>query len=86
MTDYFFKEKLVACAVQFPANSKYVWKGKVASAKEIVVLYKTQARLWGKVQKAIIERHPYDVPCIIKIDADAAPAYASWLQESTRKR
>ncbi len=77
------EHKLIACANYFPITSTYEWKGKLVSATETVTLLKTQKKLWKKVEAAILEIHPYETPCIMKIEVSANEAYESWVVEET---
>ena len=78
------ESKLIACANYFPMTSSYWWKGKVENSKEIVSLVKTKEENWEKVKDAVEKSHPYDVPCIIKINSDANNKYLDWINHETQ--
>lgn len=73
------KKKLIACANIFPIDSLYMWKGKLQSDKETVLLAKTSNSKDKAVEKEVKKLHSYDVPCIIKINATANKSYQNWL-------
>ena len=75
-------KKLVACANLFPINAIYWWQGAVQNEGEVVSILKTTENNFEKVQKAVEEIHPYEVPCIMGIRAEANAAYEKWIQES----
>ena len=75
---------LVACANFFPIESMYHWKGEKEVAKEIVVLYKTQKKHRNSIQKEILNHHSYEIPCIIKFDIEANPAYEQRVTKETK--
>ena len=77
------EERLVACANLLPgATSIYRWEGKVESATEVVVIFKTGESAAAAMAR-IKELHPYEVPEIIQIAVkDARPAYLAWVKES----
>lgn len=78
------RERLIACVNYFPIESSYWWKGKIATAKEIVTLVKTKKENWTKVKKAVEAIHPYETPCIMKLEVEANEAYADWIQSETK--
>ncbi len=75
-------EKLVACGNSFPITSAYWWKGIVEREGEWVAILKTIPENWESVQLRIQELHPYEVPCIIKMEVEANQAYENWIRES----
>lgn len=76
--------RLAACAQIAPIESVYRWKGEVVQESEVRVLLKTQAALYERLEAAIRERHPYEMPAIHAIASDRAePAYAGWIAQST---
>ena len=77
------EQKLIACANFFPIESMYRWEGKVENSKEVVALLKTTTEHWARVQKEIKKMHSYDVPCIMKIDAEAHEGYIKWIESET---
>ena len=84
MVDHLMKRKLIACANIFPIESVYFWKGKLVREKEIVTLLKTTPQLHKKVESEIKKIHPYEVPCIIRLDAKANKEYEKWVGDSVR--
>jgi periplasmic divalent cation tolerance protein len=88
------RDKLIACVNYFPIESAYWWpasttlqrgeKGKVNNSKEIVSIVKTRKGNWIKVKKAIEAIHPYETPCIMKLDVEANKTYADWIIKETK--
>lgn len=75
ISDHLFRKKLIACVNSFPINNTYVWKWKLERNEEIVTIYKTKSQNRDSVKEAIKEVHPYDVPCIMKIETRVNHAY-----------
>lgn len=77
--------RLAACVNMLPAvRSIYRWQGAVESASEIPLLIKSTAANYPALEKAIAERHPYEVPEIIALPvAQGLPAYLNWLAAET---
>ncbi len=82
--NYLLDNKLIACANYFPIEAAYWWNGAIESDDEIVSLLKTRKENWEKVRDVIEKIHPYDVPCIIKIELKANEKYEQWILESTK--
>lgn len=76
------EENLIACAnIHSPVSSIYKWQGKIEEATEAVVILKTQAENYSKVQTRIEELHSYDCPAIIGIRVDQVNEDClSWLE------
>jgi len=88
------KEKLIACVNYFPIESSYWWlatsdasdggKSKITNSKEIVSIVKTKKENWTKVKKVVEAIHPYEVPCIMKIEVESNKSYANWIKKETK--
>lgn len=74
-------DKLVACANILPELlSVFRYEGKVQSAGEVGVLFKTESSLLDRATARLAELHPYDVPAICGWQVDSAPAATrEWL-------
>ena len=79
------EKRLVACANIHPIESMYWWKGKIQEDKEVVVIAKTKDSCYEKVKGEIKKIHSYDVPCILKIKAEANEEYGKWINEAITK-
>lgn len=77
------KEKLIACSNTFSIKSSYWWQSVMQHEDEIVTILKTKNKNWEKLKSRIAELHPYDVPCIMKIEVEANEGYEKWIREST---
>jgi periplasmic divalent cation tolerance protein len=75
--------QLIACANIYPIQSMYFWEGKLVSEGEYVAILKTTSNLLEDVRQVIQEHHPYEVPCIIHLPADANTSYLNWIEAST---
>lgn len=75
------EKRLAACANIFPMQSAYWWEGAVCHAGEWVAMLKTRVDCAETLEKAIQESHPYAVPCILRIAAEANTAYAEWISK-----
>jgi periplasmic divalent cation tolerance protein len=75
--------RLSACANVFPAESIYWWKDVLNKEDEWIIMLKTSFRLKSVIEKAIIELHPAEVPCVTRFESSASVTYEKWLEEST---
>jgi periplasmic divalent cation tolerance protein len=80
------EEKLAACATVTPAGrSFYRWEGRICAEKECVLLIKTRASLFRRVEARIKALHPYRVPEIIALPIEKGTKdYLGWLGEETK--
>lgn len=76
-------EKLAACVqVRGPIQSFFRWEGKLEHAEEWVVVAKTAAGMYERVERRIRDLHPYDEPEIIAVPIVRASAgYSQWVLE-----
>ena len=79
--------KLAACVTGIPgAVSHYRWKGKTETAREVLLLIKTQRGLRGKVEGFLKKHHPYELPEILALPVSAgSKEYLTWLSSSVKK-
>jgi len=78
--------RVAACAqVVGPIKSTYWWQGKVESAEEWYVVFKTRAERYPALETHVREHHSYDVPEIVLMPIVAGnPAYLEWVATQTR--
>jgi len=81
---HLLNKKLIACANIFPINSLYRWQGKIVAGNEWVLLVKTTDNYFTKIKTAVAKIHPYSIPCIIKISAQANQKYFTWLKNEVK--
>ncbi|MBK7873804.1 MAG: divalent-cation tolerance protein CutA [Saprospiraceae bacterium] len=84
VSDHLLQQKLVACANIFPINSAYWWQGQIQYEGEWVSIVKTTLENWEKVKFEVEKIHPYDVPCIMKIEVEANNAYEQWIRDEVK--
>ena len=80
------KKKLIACYNMMPGVvSKFWWKGKVAKAKETMLLIKTKRANFKKIEGMVRRLHSYEVPEIIAVPVLCGnKEYLSWISANTR--
>jgi periplasmic divalent cation tolerance protein len=77
--------RLAACVnVLSPATSFYRWENRLEQATEFPVLVKSTRDRYEALERAIVERHPYDVPEIVSWPVERGlPAYLRWIEDET---
>jgi periplasmic divalent cation tolerance protein len=66
-------------------QSQYHWQGKLESADEIQLLFKTSAARAAELEQFIDTAHPYDTPEILSWQVVASNAYGQWVDTETRR-
>lgn len=80
-------EELIACANIVPAVlSVYKWKGEVAKDEESLLVMKTTANFYDRLEARVKELHSYEVPEVLALSVEkGSEAYIQWVQESLLK-
>jgi periplasmic divalent cation tolerance protein len=78
------ERKLAACVNIIPEiRSIYFWDGRVCDETERLLIIKTRAELYGDLERAVRELHPYQTPEIIALEISRGlPEYLEWINES----
>lgn len=85
IADAVVTERLAACASIVPGLlSVYSWQGRVNRDPEVLLIIKTRADLFDKLESRIKALHPYEIPEIIGFDVSRGHApYLAWIGDST---
>jgi periplasmic divalent cation tolerance protein len=77
--------RLAACIQVFPATALYTWKGREVRGRERVMLIKSRASDFRRIEAAIRAVHDYEVPEIISLGIErGSEGYLNWLGKETR--
>jgi periplasmic divalent cation tolerance protein len=78
--------RVAACVnVVTGVQSVYRWKGEVHRDGEALLIAKTTRDRFEALKQTVLKLHPYDLPEIVALAADAVHApYGDWVVESTR--
>lgn len=79
------ENRLAACVNIIPGmRSFYEWKGEVCRDAEFILLIKTRAAIYPRLEKTIVDRHPYELPEVIALPIETGLAgYLGWIDEQT---
>lgn len=79
------EEGLAACVTHWEAGTVYRWEGEVTYDEESLALFKTHPELRDELVEALVEDHPYEVPCVLPVDSEeGAPGYEDWIRSATQ--
>jgi periplasmic divalent cation tolerance protein len=85
IADALLAEGLAACVQLSPIRSRYVWKGAIERADEVLLSVKTRADLFEAVRARVRALHSYETPEIVMLPIMAGDAdYLAWIAESAR--
>jgi periplasmic divalent cation tolerance protein len=74
-----------ACVQVTGITSYYEWKGRVNTDSEQLLIIKSRADAYEKIEGLISENHSYEVPEIVRIPIDrGSAAYLGWIDEVSR--
>ena len=78
------QKNLAACGNIFPKmKSIYMWQNKLQNDNETLLILKTNSNKYPLLEKLILEKHSYEVPCILKIPiSDGNKEYLKWINDS----
>jgi periplasmic divalent cation tolerance protein len=78
------ESRLAACVnITAPIQSLFRWEGKVASAREHLLVIKTTRGRFKHVKSRVCEIHSYTTPEIISLPiTDGSAEYLQWIENS----
>ncbi len=78
------EQRLAACVnIVGGVHSVYRWEGEVETSDEVLLIIKTRQEAYGRLERALRERHPYELPEVLCVAIDnGLPAYLSWIDAS----
>ena len=79
------KHRLGACVNMLDGvHSTYWWKGKLESADESLLLFKTRSDLFKNLERTVKRIHPYETPEIVAFKIEKGSRdYLEWMTKET---
>jgi periplasmic divalent cation tolerance protein len=76
--------RLAACVNLLPAiESVYYWQGEVQKDAESLLMIKSRSADYAKLETAIRQLHPYELPEIIAVPiSNGLPQYLDWVRKT----
>jgi periplasmic divalent cation tolerance protein len=76
-------KKLIACAKKTPVSSSFLWKGKVDSDDEVLVIMESLESKFNEIEKEIRQLHSYETFVLASLPVSKASAgVVDWIKES----
>jgi periplasmic divalent cation tolerance protein len=76
--------KLAACVQLVHIQSTFSWEGALEDAREVLVLMKTRASVYDRLQQFVCDNHPYGLPEILQVPVTTGYGpYLSWVNDNT---
>jgi periplasmic divalent cation tolerance protein len=81
-------DRSAACVNIVPGvTSVYRWKGRIERSRELLLVIKTTAAAWPRLERSVKAVHPYEVPEIIALPvASGHRPYLEWVAENLSDR
>lgn len=74
-------EKLIVCAKKIPINSSYLWKNKIESSQEVLLIMDSIEKNFKKIDKEVKKTHSYKTYNLIMTKANKINNKSlKWLQ------
>jgi periplasmic divalent cation tolerance protein len=79
------ENRLAACVnISSPIKSVYRWQGEIETAEEVMLLIKTGASSYDRLEQAILSLHPYELPEVVAVPVDKGQQnYLGWITQCT---
>ncbi len=81
-------ERLAACVnLVGPIRSIYRWRDAIEDEREYLLLIKTTARMYRKLERRVRELHSYEVPEVMAVrPSEASKPYIDWIKDCAGPR
>jgi len=81
MAGLLVSKRLAACVQLIPGlESHYHWRGKKETSREVLLFIKTKTSAYKKLEKALLQNHPYEVPEIVCLPITrGSKSYLKWI-------
>lgn len=88
VADALVTEGAAACInMMAGCTSVYRWEGKLNHTGEVPLLIKTTRAAYPRLEAALRELHPYELPELIAVPVTAGlPEYLNWVAQETQAR
>jgi len=86
LADAIVTEGLAACVNILPGlRSVYQWQGGLCREAESLLLIKTTADAYPRLESRLAQLHPYEVPEIVAVSLESGLAgYLDWVRQSVK--
>lgn len=77
------EEKLIVCAKKVVVKINYLWKGKIESDGEVLLIMDSIEEKFGEIEKEVKKLHSYDTFVLLSTPVNrASKGVEKWIEES----
>ena len=79
------EKRLIVCAKRLSVSSSFLWKGKIDSSKEELLIMESSQEKFLQVEKTVHQLHSYDTPILISVSiTQASRGIIKWISDSLK--
>lgn len=79
------KKKLIVCVKRFPVSSSFLWKGKIGSAEEVLLMMESEESKFRLVEEEVKRLHSYETIVLFSLTvSQTTKGVKEWLKDSLR--
>lgn len=83
ITHALLEKHLVVCIKKMPVSSSFLWKGKIGSAKEVLLLMESIESKFDKIENEVRKLHSYEAFVLVSLPVTKMSAgVANWIKEN----
>ena len=88
LASHLVEYRLAACVnLLAGVESVYRWKGAIQHDAETMLVIKARTADYSRVEAAIREKHPYELPEIIAVPlSNGSPEYLDWIRNHNEEK
>ncbi len=76
------EKRLIVCAKKTPVSSSYLWKGKVESSNEILLIMDSLLENFDRINEELKAIHSYETFNLMSVNVNkTTPEVESWIKE-----
>lgn len=80
------EKRLVVCAKRTPVSSSFLWKGKIKSGKEVMVVAESLESKFADIEKEVRQLHSYETFVLVSLPVDkASSGVFDWIKKELKK-
>jgi periplasmic divalent cation tolerance protein len=80
-------KKLVVCAKKLPVSSSFLWKGKVDSSNEVMLVMDSIEEKFDAIEREVRKLHSYETPVLVSVPVNrASEGIERWMREELKEK
>lgn len=85
ITKSLLEKKLVICSKSMPVSSSFLWKGKIESSDEILLLMDSVEENFEKINKEVRKLHSYETFVLTSLEVNqTTKEVEDWIKEELK--